>query len=259
MQLTAPVEGLADKLSSLTSLDLYNNSIGDYDSSDDQGMVAWLRHGDDIVRIRRFDAGPGRLDGVTIFQRDEEDNLIVEIKATTAIHHNGGWTLQDVPRSWVGSGIVEHQDQLSWSDDLEPALLVHPRNTPWTQLFRILHATGLGTRPAYRYKLWLQERLAAPPATTIAMNLIVVALARPLRGWATQGLVITIGVGFLCWTFHGLVLTFGDLGLIPLALAAWRPVPVFLAIAWSIILHDDRRRRHRRLGAVTVERQEASG
>lgn len=226
-------------------------------------MVAWLRHGDDIVRIRRFDAAAGRLDGVTIFQRDEEDNLIVEIKATTAIHHNGGWTLQDVPRSWVGSGIVEHQDQLSWSDDLEPALLastvIHPRNTPWTRLFRILHAPGLGTQPAYRYKLWLQERLAAPPATTIAMILIVVALARPFRGRTTQGLVITIGVGFLCWAFYGLVLTFGDLGLIPPALAAWTPVPVFLAIAWSIILHDDRRRRHRRVGTVTVERPEASG
>lgn len=159
-QRTAPVEGLADKLSSLTSLDLYNNSIGDYDSSDDQGMVAWLRHGDDIVRIRRFDAAASQLDSATIFQRDEEDNLIVEIKATTAIHHNGGWTLQDVPRSWVGSGIVEHQDQLSWSDDLEPAMLastvIHPRNTPWTQLFRIPSqpiATSCGCKSGSRRRL----------------------------------------------------------------------------------------------------------
>ena len=97
-------------------------------------------------------------------------------------------------------------------------------------------------RPSYRYKLWLQERLAAP-VTTIAMILIVVALARPVSGRAAQGWLIALGVavGFVCWTFAGLVLTFGDLGLLPPVLAAWAPAGVFAASAVSLLLQQERR------------------
>jgi lipopolysaccharide export LptBFGC system permease protein LptF len=49
-------------------------------------------------------------------------------------------------------------------------------------------------------------------------------------------------VGFLCWTFDGLVLAIGDLGLVPPALAAWTPLLVFATTAASIMLHQERRR-----------------
>jgi hypothetical protein len=39
------------------------------------------------------------------------------------------------------------------------------------------------------------------------------------------------------------VLNFGDLGLLPPALAAWTPVPVIGAIALTIALHDHASRR----------------
>ena len=86
----------------------------------------------------------------------------------------------------------------------------------------MVRSPGLGTQPGYRYMLWLQERLAAPP-TTVAMLLVIVALMRPTEGRAAQGWLIVLGVaiGFVCWTFDGLVLTIGDLGLLPPALAAW--------------------------------------
>ena len=50
-------------------------------------------------------------------------------------------------------------------------------------------------------------------------------------------IAVGIGIGFLLWTFDGIVLNFGDLGLLQL-LAAWTPVPVIAAIAGSIVLHD---------------------
>jgi lipopolysaccharide export system permease protein len=51
-----------------------------------------------------------------------------------------------------------------------------------------------------------------------------------------------VAVGFVCWTFDGLVLAIGDLGLVPPALAAWTPLLVFAATAASIMLHQERRR-----------------
>jgi lipopolysaccharide export system permease protein len=221
--------------------------IGDYGSGEDEPAVSWLRHGDDIVRIQRLDAAAGELGGVTIFRRDREGNLIAEIEAASASYEDGSWSLHDVTRSWVGSGAVEHEDRLSWAGELDPSLLAaviaHPRETPLRQLIQVNRAPGLGTQPSYRYKLWLQERLAAP-ATTIAMILVVVALARPSGGRAAQGWLLAMGVavGFLCWTFDGLALAIGDLGLVPPALAAWTPLLVFATTAASIMLHQERRR-----------------
>jgi lipopolysaccharide export system permease protein len=151
-----------------------------------------------------------------------------------------------VTRSQVRPGLVEHEDQLRWSNDLDPrrlaSVLADPRETPLRDLLRAVRAPGLGTRPSYRYKLWLQERLAAP-VTTVAMILIVIALARPLSGRAAQGWLIALGVavGFVCWTFDGLVLTIGDLGLLPPVLAAWAPAGVFAASALSLLLQQERR------------------
>jgi lipopolysaccharide export LptBFGC system permease protein LptF len=78
--------------------------------------------------------------------------------------------------------------------------------------------------------------------------LLTVALARPPRGRATQGTLVAagIGAGFLLWTFDNLVLSFGDLGLVPPLLAAWTPVPVIAAIAASVVLHDHGSRRRER-------------
>jgi lipopolysaccharide export system permease protein len=231
--------------------------IGDYGSAGDAPAVSWLRHRNDIVRIQRLDVATGELGGVTIFRRDPEGNLIAEIEAASASYEDGSWQLHDVTRSWVGSGAVEREARLSWGSDLEPALLAaviaHPRETPLRQLIQVNRAPGLGTQPSYRYKLWLQERLAAP-ATTIAMILVVVALARPSGGRAPQNWLIAMGVavGFLCWTFDGLVLAIGDLGLVPPALAAWTPLLVFATTAASVIVHQERHRAARGPGRTAV-------
>ena len=225
--------------------------IGDYGGSGEEEPAAWwLRHGDDIVRLKRFDAAAGELRGVTLFRRDREGNLIAEVEAAGATVEDGAWVLHDVTRAWVGTGAIEHQARLAWTDDLDPALLAaaiaHPRETPLRQLLQVIRTPGLGTQPGYRYRLWLQERLAAP-ATTVAMMLVIVALVRPSAGRAAQGWLIAMGVavGFVCWTFDGLVLAIGDLGLVPPALAAWTPLLVFATAAASIMLHQERRRATR--------------
>jgi lipopolysaccharide export system permease protein len=220
--------------------------IGDYAPADNAEAGVWLRQGDDILRIRAPAPGARRLDGVTIFQRDPEGNLVAELEAPSATYEDGAWTLHDVTRSQIGPGVVEHEARLRWSEGLSPALLAavlaDPRETPLRQLVRVIRAHGLGTQPSYRYKLWLQARLAAPP-TTIAMILIIVALARPLSGRTAQGWLIAIGVavGFVSWTFDGLVLTIGDLGLLPPVLAAWTPLAVFAASAAWLMLQQERR------------------
>jgi lipopolysaccharide export system permease protein len=221
--------------------------IGDYGGAGEEPTASWLRHGDDIVRLERFEALAGELSAVTLFRRDPQGNLIAEVEAAGGTVEDGAWVLHDVTRSWVGTGVVERQERLVWTNDLEPALLAaviaHPRETPLRQLIQVIRRPGLGTQPGYRYRLWLQERIAAP-ATTVAMMLVIVALVRPSAGRAAQGWLIAMGVavGFVCWTFDGLVLAIGDLGLVPPALAAWIPLLVFATAAASLMLQQERRR-----------------
>jgi lipopolysaccharide export LptBFGC system permease protein LptF len=68
-----------------------------------------------------------------------------------------------------------------------------------------------------------------------------------------------VATGFVCWTFDGLVLTLGDLGLLPPALAAWTPPAVFAVTAASIMLQQERGRRPRRRPGMVVAAPKAGG
>jgi hypothetical protein len=81
----------------------------------------------------------------------------------------------------------------------------------------------------------------------VVLLLLTVALARPFHNRTGRGLIVAAGIalGFACWTLDGLLLTFGELGLLPPPLAAWMPPLILLIVAWSIGLHDERQRRTR--------------
>jgi lipopolysaccharide export system permease protein len=221
--------------------------VGDYDASDDSGPI-WLRRGADILRIEAIDSGQAELHGLTIFRRDDDGNLIAKVDSARAVVEDGSWMLYDVARSELASATVDRLERMSWSGDLAPRdldiLITSPAEMPLFELLRVVRQPELGAQPAYRYATWLHERVAGP-VTTAMLLLLTVAIARPPRGRASQGALIAAGIGggFLLWTFDGLVLNFGALGLVPPLLAAWTPVPVIAAIAVSIVLHDHGSRR----------------
>ncbi len=223
--------------------------VGDYGSHRD--APTWLRQGDDITRIERVDEEGRQLTGVRIFRRDADGNFLEEIAADRARYQHGGWVLQGVSRSSLATLTVDTYGELPWNSQLDPGLVVslvgHPKRMGLMNLFRVVELPKLGAQPGFRYRVWLQERIAAP-LTTILLILMTVAMARPHTGRSGRGLSIAIGiaVGFLSWTFDTLLLTFGDLGLVPPFVAAWAPVPVFATVALSIGVHEGPAARIRR-------------
>ena len=221
--------------------------VGDYDAGDASDPT-WLRRGSDILRIQGIEPALTELQGVSIFRRDEDGNLIGKLDAARAVIEDGSWMLYQVTRSDIAAASVDHLDRMSWSSDLAPEdldmLITNPPEMPLLDLLRVARHPELGSQPAFRYATWLHERLAGP-VTTVMLLLLTVALARPPRGRANQGALIATGIaaGFLLWTFDGIVLNFGDLGLVPPLLAAWTPVPVIAAIALTIVLRDHGARR----------------
>jgi lipopolysaccharide export system permease protein len=230
--------------------------VADYASSDDD-KATWIRQGADIVRIERFDRGEDRLEGVTIFRRDGAGNLLERIEAETAVYREGDWSLQEVRRSTPGEPAEIEARPLGWpqgmSLDLLLAAAAHPKETPLYRLLSISEQSDLGTQPGYRYKLWLHERLAGP-VTTMVLIMLTVALAQPFESRTGRSMLLAawLGVGFVAWTFDGLVITFGEIGLLPPPLAAWAPPLVFAALAVWLMLHDERRQVRRQPRAAAV-------
>jgi lipopolysaccharide export system permease protein len=230
--------------------------VGDYAVSDD-AKVTWIRQGTDIVRIERFARGEDRLEGVTVFRRDAAGNLLERIEAETAVYREGDWSLQGVRRSTPGAPAEIEAQALGWPQGMSLELLLaaatHPKETSLIRLLSVSQQSELGTQPGYRYKLWLHERLAGP-LTTMVLIMLTVALAQPFESRTGRGMLLAawLAVGFVAWTFDGLVLTFGEIGLLPPPLAAWAPPLVFAALAAWLMLHDERRQVRRQPQMATV-------
>jgi lipopolysaccharide export system permease protein len=224
--------------------------VADYATSN-EGRATWIRQGTDIVRIDRFDRAADRLEGVAIFRRDGAGNLLERIEAESAVYREGDWVLQGVRRSTPGEPTTIESASLGWpqgmSIDFLLAAATHPKETSLVALLGLSNRSDLGTQPSYRYRLWLHERLAGP-VTTMVLIMLTVALAQPFESRTGRGLLLAIwlAVGFVAWTFDGLVLTFGEIGLLPPVLAAWTPPVVFAAVALWLMLYDERSKVPRR-------------
>jgi lipopolysaccharide export system permease protein len=227
--------------------------VADYAASD-EGKVTWIRQGTDIVRIKRFDRAADRLEDVTIFRRDPDGNLLERIEADTAVYRDGDWALLGVRRSAPGERPELEAKAVGWPQGLSLNLLLaaaaHPKETPLTGLLDVSKQSDIGTQPGYRYKLWLYERLAGP-VTTMVLIMLTVGLAQPFESRAGRGFLLAmwLAAGFVSWTFDGLVLTFGEIGLLPPAMAAWTSPIVFGAVAIWLMLRDERQ-KVRRTGQV---------
>ena len=77
-------------------------------------------------------------------------------------------------------------------------------------------------------------------------NRLCMVFRSPANGalaWANTGGYLAVALKNA--GFDGLVLTFGEIGLLPPVLAAWTPPLVFAAVAVWLMLHDERRKvRH---------------
>jgi lipopolysaccharide export system permease protein len=187
------------------------------------------------------------MEGVTIFRRDHEGNLLERVEAVSSVYQDGSRSLLGVRRSDQGAPAENESAPLDWPQGQSPHLLhaasAHPKETPLVELLRVSAQSDLGTQPGYRYRVWLQERLAGP-VTTMILIILTVALAQPFESRSGRGflLAIWLATGFVCWTFDGLVLTFGEIGLLPPVLAAWAAPAVFAAMALWLMIQDERRK-----------------
>ena len=204
----------------------------------------WVRDGNSFIHIETVLAEGTDLRAITIYERGANYTPERRIKAKRAVYLDKRWTLTDVEVLEVGTGQSRkpvQYFQLPWQTSLTPNHLVDLAADPSTlslaDVWRFAARPDVGSRPIDFYETWLQRKIAVP-LTTLLMILLAAPVAQGLRrqGGLGLGLAIGVGLGFLYFVAEGLLLTLGETGVIPAAVAAWSPMVLFAAVGVAALL-----------------------
>lgn len=214
--------------------------VGEYDENDDD--ATWLRDGEDMVRIRQVDGERGLLRDISILERSGSGSFERQIQAASARFDGERWTLRDVTISTPRSARPERLEQMSWETGVEPEMFSsfaeHPSEMNFSRLIRFLEKPAFGNRPQYLYETWFHKRLALPVTTVLIILLCIPLVQRFERTAGTATMILGgVGLGFLFLSFDGVILSIGEAGLLPAAIAAWVPTLILMCITGSIAFY----------------------
>jgi lipopolysaccharide export system permease protein len=208
----------------------------------------WVRDGDLLVRVVRVSQRGSKLSGVTLFERDKQGNVVLRVTAETAEHRDGAWQLQKAERLSLAEGELGKftaADTLPWNTRLTPRQFSEFASPPGTlafaDLLRFITHAGTGSHPISYYLTLLHKRLALP-LTSMMMVLLAAPVAQSMQrqGGLVRGMAIGVALGFLYFVANGFVLTLGEAGALPPAVAAWSPSLLFATIGALALLRMER-------------------
>ena len=214
--------------------------------TDGTGKATWLRVGEDLVSIDRIMAAGTRLEGVRIYRRGPDDQLVQRTYAATAVRQDRVWRLysaSDAVAGPDGIAVARTTDRI-WDVRLTPSNLIEAM-MPFAHISTATARSGLaGTRagarqPAY-YAMRLQRAFAEPLAV-VAMLLLATPAATASRraGQAGQRLLLGLALGMLFLLADGMLAALGEAGRIVPEVAAWGALAVFGCLGIAILIHLD--------------------
>ncbi len=209
-----------------------------------RGGGLWLRQSLDDGRLMlhasRADESSMTLYEVIVF-RFREGRFVNRLDAASASLQPGHWAMRDVWLSQAGSPTV-FKEEVEIPTDLTSRKILEsfaPAETLsfWElpEFIRLLEEAGFSTQ---QHRLELNKLLALPLLFTAMVVLAASFSLRPQRR-GRVGLIILAGVisGFLLYFMSSLVFALGVSGKLPVALAAWTPSAIALALALPLLLH----------------------
>jgi len=181
------------------------------------------------------------LNGVTIYERDENGLTTRIIEALRARHEDGAWTLYSVKIMDALSLAVSKNQEVIWTNSLDPdllfALTLEPDQTGLGELARKidqLRDDRADTRAAMTSFL---GRFSRPMAT------LVMPLLGAIAGFGVhrQGVMLVRAVsgsalGFTYFVAENLALALGKLGVLPAIIGAFFPFALFMVVGFAILL-----------------------
>ena len=210
----------------------------------DDGRMAWMLSGSDVVRTPKQPSAFGELDEITILRRDADGRLLERIDAARALPQQDGWLLKDVRRIDLATGAASLADALPCDGRIDvaalPLIASEIRDLRSSQLLQLIRNHGYGQRPGYRYATWLQARIAATVVPAL-MIFLAVALAQRFRrtGGFSALLLGAVAIGFAFLALDGVILAMGEAGLVPSWFAAWAAKAALLGLISTFVISPE--------------------
>ncbi len=181
------------------------------------------------------------LTGVTISSLDNSGLITSFIEARTARYEDGAWRLFGARTFGALSLAVEDNDNVIWTNTLDPELLfaltLEPDQTSLPELAAKIRQLGDDRADTRGAMTALLGRFSKPMAT------LVMPLLGAIAGFGIhrQGVMLVRAVtgaalGFTYFVAENLALALGALGVVPAIIGAFFPLALFMVVGFSIIL-----------------------
>lgn len=211
----------------------------------------WLKEGNGFISIGNVYADGTYLTDITLFKRDKNGRLLQQITAATASWQPPqGWILQNgqVFKTEIVSQNIGYNaepfTEMLWSTNLKPTNITEiskaGSSLTLSELYHFSQAVSIGFNPLYYYESWFYRRLFSP-FICLVMILLASPAAQllPRKTNIAQNLIIGVGLGFSYFVIDGIMLTFGQSGILSPLIAAVSPLGIFGAIGvWGLMRND---------------------
>jgi len=218
------------KAQAISSGEIYSSELG-----------VWAKDGNAFINIRQVEEN-GELQGVTVFEFDNELNLTHQINAESAYFEPDGWQLKQVDITRWQNRQLEYANfnVLPWPTNLSPDKLgvvqIKPERMQFSDLYNYINYLQNNQQNSSRYELALWRKVFQPLNVAVMLLLALSFIFGPLRS-VTMGARVILGIltGFSFFLFDRI---FGSMSLvyqIPAYLGAFAPTFVFFLIAVRLL------------------------
>lgn len=209
----------------------------------------WHREEGNVLRASLFDPGKNQLKGITLWELQAGTGQpLRRTDATVGLLGKGGWVLGDVVVRQFQQGEIaktEKFKELPVPLGLKPADLKtlgkYSDSMSLVELNRYCRKLRAGGYDPTRYVTQMHSRISMPFGCAV-MAFLGIPFA--LRGGRSSGIAfgigLSIGVGFLYVIANSVIISVGQVGLLPPVVAAWATNFIFLVAGiWLSLTIDN--------------------
>jgi lipopolysaccharide export system permease protein len=202
---------------------------------------SWIMEGNTIIRVGHVMRDGTVLNDVRLFKQDSDGNIADILSIRLALWENEHWTTFDIKRLGGKAG-EDEAVPTTWETQLKPEHFVrfanHPNELSLNALQEYIGNVAIGSRPAYFYDTWLQQKIAGPIVLALMPLLAAIAaFAHHRRGSSVVYVVWGVTIGFAFVVIDNIILAMGQFGSLPPLVAAWLPIALFATFGLWIVFN----------------------
>ena len=208
----------------------------------------WHREEGAILRASLFDPGNQSLKGITLWELKDGTEPVKRTDAASGILGGNGWVFQDaVVREFQAGEVASTRKfaRLAVPLKLKPADLKvlgkYSDSMTIAELSRYCDKLKAGGYDPTRYLAQMHSRFSLPFGCAIMSFLgIPFALRSGRSSGIAFGIGLSLGIGFLYVIVNSVIISFGQVGLLPPIVAAWATNFIFLLVGiWLSLTLDN--------------------